>query len=158
MADVQELNAIFKPKDGELWKFYDAALKSILPRQGSHFAPGPTPGFTISPRFVSFLERAAAFSDALYHGGADPHLEFQLRPISPNVQTLQLGMEGQSYVFPGGAPTFRKYTWPGSAHEVKLSGKMKDGNDFSSPASAYQGLWAVFVFSTTRNEAVIGQP
>jgi type VI secretion system protein ImpL len=146
MAELQEVNAIFKPKDGELWKFYDATLKNILPRQGAHFVPGPTTGFTISPRFVSFLERAAAFSDALYHGGADPHLEFQLRPTSPNVQTLQLSIEGQSYVFPGGAPTFRKYAWPGGTHEVKLSGKMKDGNEFSSPASAYQGLWAAFVF------------
>ncbi len=146
MAELQEVNAIFKPKDGELWKFYDATLKNILPRQGSHFVPGPTTGFTISPRFVSFLERAAAFSDALYHGGADPHMEFQLRPTSPNVQTLQLSIEGQSYVFPGGAPTFRKYAWPGGTHEVKLSGKMKDGNEFSSPANAYQGLWAAFVF------------
>jgi len=152
MADVSEVNAIFKPKDGELWKFYDATLKNILPRQGSHFVPGTTQGFTISPRFTSFLERAAGFSDALYKGGADPHLEFQLRPTSPNVQTLQLSMEGQSYVFPGGAPTFRKYTWPGGTHEVKLSGKMKDGTDFSSPANAYQGLWAVFsFFSETEN-------
>jgi type VI secretion system protein ImpL len=146
MADVQEMNAIFKPKDGELWKFYDATLKNILPRQGSHFVPGPTTGFTIAPKFVSFLERAAAFSDALYHAGADPHLEFQLRPTSPNVQTVQLGIEGQSYVFPGGAPTFRKFTWPGSTHAVQLSGKMKDGNDFSSPANAYQGQWAIFLF------------
>jgi type VI secretion system protein ImpL len=152
MADVQEVNAIFKSKDGELWKFYDATLKNILPRQGSHFVPGPTQGFTISPRFVSFLERATGFSDALYHGGADPHLEFQLRPISQNVQTLQLGIEGQSYVFPGGAPTFRKFTWPGGTHGVQLSGKMKDGSDLSSPPNAYQGLWAVFsFFSETEN-------
>jgi type VI secretion system protein ImpL len=146
MAEITELNAIFKPKDGELWKFYDANLKTILPRQGAHFVPGPTPGFTISPRFVNFIDRAAGFSDSLYHGAADPHLDFQLRPTSPNVQTLQMSIEGQAYVFPGGAPTFRKFSWPGGTHEVKLSGKMKDGSDFSSPANAYQGLWAVFVF------------
>jgi type VI protein secretion system component VasK len=145
MAELAEVNTIFKPKDGELWKFYDASLKNVLPRQGSHFAPAATPGINISPRFVSFFERAANFSDALYHGSPDPRLEFSLRPASPNVQSLDLSIEGQSYVFPGGAPTFRKFNWPGAVHEVKLSAKTKDG-DISSPASAYQGLWAVFIF------------
>jgi type VI protein secretion system component VasK len=59
---------------------------------------------------------------------------------------LRLNIEGQSFDFPGGAPTFRKFTWPGGVHEVKLSSKMKDGSDFSSPPNAYQGLWAVFAF------------
>lgn len=146
MAELAEVNAIFKPKDGELWKFYDATLKNILPRQGSHFVPGSTPGFTISPRFVGFFERAANFSDALYHGSPDAHLEFSLRPISPNVQLLHLSIEGNSFDFPGGAPTFRKFSWPGGVHEVKLSAKMKDGSEFSSPTDAYKGLWSVFVF------------
>lgn len=146
MAELAEVNAIFKPKDGELWKFYDASLKNILPRQGSHFVPGPTPGFTISPRFVSFFERAAGFSDALYHGNPDPHLEFKLRPASPNVQLLHLSIEGNSFDFPGGAPTFRTFSWPGGVHEVKLSAKMKDGSEFGSPPNAYQGQWAVFSF------------
>lgn len=152
MADLQEVNAIFKPKDGELWKFYDASLKNVITRQGSRFVPGTTQGFTISQHFIAFLDKAAGFSDALYHGGADPHLEFQIRPTSPNVSTLQLSIEGQSFVFPGGAPTFRKYTWPGGTHDVQLTGKMKDGTDLSSPANAYQGLWAVFsFFSETEN-------
>jgi type VI secretion system protein ImpL len=147
MADLPAVNAIFKPKDGELWKFYDTSLKNILPRQGARFVPGATPGFTISSRFVTFMEHAAGFSDALYgRGSADPRLEFSLRPSSPEVQLLRLNIEGQSFDFPGGAPTFRKFTWPGGVHEVKLSSKMKDGNEFSSPPSAYQGLWAVFAF------------
>jgi type VI secretion system protein ImpL len=145
MAELAEVNTIFKPKDGELWKFYDASLKNVLPRQGSHFVPAATPSINISPRFVSFFERAATFSDALYHASPDPRLEFSLRPASPNVQSLELSIEGQSYVFPGGAPTFRKFNWPGGVHEVKLTAKTKDG-DISSPASAYQGLWAVFIF------------
>ncbi len=145
-AELAEVNAIFKPKDGELWKFYDATLKNILPRQGSHFVPGPTQGFTISPRFVSFFDRAAGFSDALYHGNPDPHLDFSMRPTSPNVQLLNLSIEGNAFDFPGGAPTFRKFSWPGGVHEVKLSAKMKDGSEFGSPPNAYQGQWAVFSF------------
>ena len=146
MAELAEVNAIFKPKDGELWKFYDASLKTVLPRQGSRFVPGPTSGFTISPRFINFFEHAAGFSDGLYHGAPDPHLEFSLRPTTPNVQLLHLSIEGNSFDFPGGAPTFRKFTWPGGVHEVKLSAKMKDGSEFSSPSDAYKGLWSVFVF------------
>jgi len=145
MAELAEVNAIFKPKDGELWKFYETNLKNILPRQGSRFVPASTTGFTVSPRFVSFFERAANFSDALYKGSDNPRLEFSMRPASPNVQMLTLSMEGTSFDFPGGAPTFRKFTWPGGVHEVKLNAKTKDG-DISSPASAYQGLWAVFIF------------
>jgi type VI secretion system protein ImpL len=142
-ADLQEVSAIFKPKDVALWKFYEK-LQSVLPRQGPRFVPTPPPGITIEPRFINFLERAAGFSDALYPRGVpEPRLEFSLRPASPEVQTLRLGIEGQSFDFPGGAPTFRKYVWPGGVHELKLAVKMKDGNDYSF---AGQGLWAVFQF------------
>jgi type VI secretion system protein ImpL len=146
MAELAEMNNIFRPKDGELWKFYDTKLKNILQQQGTHFVLVPPPGVTINQRFVSFFEHAANFSVALYHGSPDPSLEFSLRPMSPNLQSVSLSIEGASFEFPGNAPTLRKFKWPGGVHGVKLSAKTKDGGDFGSPPSAYEGPWAVFAF------------
>jgi len=144
IAELVEMNNIFKPKDGELWKFYDAHLKNILPRQGNRFGLVPPAGFTINSRFVTFFEHAADFSLTLYHDSPDPSLEFSLRPTSPNLQSVTLSIEGASFEFPGNAPTPRKFKWPGAVHEVKLSAKMKDGGEFASPP--YQGPWAVLAF------------
>jgi type VI protein secretion system component VasK len=63
-----------------------------------------------------------------------------------NVQLLYLSIEGASFDFPGGSPTFRRYSWPGGVHGVKLTAKTKDGGEFGSPPSAYEGPWAVFAF------------
>ena len=145
-ATVADVNGAFKPKEGALWAFYDANLSKNLVRQGSQFVPAPDASVKLNPAFVQFFNRAAAFADMVYAGGAaDPHFSYNLRPIfSEDVQSLKVTIDGQQADFTPGAAA-KKFNWQaGGAHGVQLTGKYKGGTDFQYPS--YDGLWAVFAW------------
>ena len=147
-ASLAEINAIFKPVDGSLWKFYDANLSKSLTRIGEPISGG---GFTYSARFLSFFRRAAAFSNAAYAAGPDPKLEFVLRPVSSeDIQSLRLNIDGTTAEFPAGSSESHKFSWPGTASLVSLSGVSKSTGTFTRP---YDGPWAVFHFFADANRA-----
>ena len=141
MADV---NGLLRKPDGALWSFYDQNLQKLLVKQGSQFAIGPSGG--VNPAFLNFFNAAAAFSDAIYAGGAqDPHFIYTLKPEpSEGIQTVNLLIDGQSLSYPGGVATPKQFTWQGGgSHGVKASVK------FGGPEitfSEHEGIWAVFRF------------
>jgi type VI secretion system protein ImpL len=144
MATIDDVNAIFRPQSGSLWVFYQDKLSKLLTKQGTSYAPlaGQKPALT--PRFVSFFNNAARFSDALYANGTsqDPKLSFALAPaFSSELQTVSLMIDGQTANLHPGASA-QQYMWPGSGG-VKMQVKI-GGADALYPA--YDGLWAVFQF------------
>jgi type VI secretion system protein ImpL len=143
-ATLDEVAAFFAPQKGALWTFYEANLKKVLTPQGV-LIPGVSPAPPAG--IVRFFNRAAGFSNALYPGGsATPRLAYSLKPVmSADIQSLRLGVDGQTGDFPTPGAPAKQFIWPGSsAHEVRLSGKFKGGSDFVFPS--YDGLWAVFEF------------
>ena len=146
-ATLQELNSIFQPGQGALWTFYDSTLRNYLVRQGTQYAPNPNGGIALNPAFVSFFNRAAAFSDTVYLGGSPaPRLSYTLRASAPEgVQSLTLTVERQSLTAPRGKQASMTFTWPGSgSQDVKLTGKFGSGPDLAF--ASYDGLWAIFQF------------
>ena len=95
---------------------------------------------------MRFFRAAVAFSNALYPGGsATPRLAYSLKPaLSDDIQSLQLGIDGQPADFTASTPA-RQFYWPGAnVHEVRLKIKFKGGPDFPFPN--YDGLWAISDF------------
>ncbi len=80
---LEELNSIFKAKDGKLWQFYESGLKNFVVCNGSDCtAQVPNPPGPVDPRFLYFFKQAVAFSRALYgETGTDPNFRYTLRPI-----------------------------------------------------------------------------
>lgn len=145
-ATVEEVNAIFKKPDGTLWKFYDENLQKLLPKQGSQYVAVTVGGVTLNPSFVAYFNQAAAFSDAIYAGGAsDPHFTYTLKPVpSEGIQAMGLHLDGQEFTYSGGDPTPKQFVWQGSgAHGAKAT--IKFGSTDLAWAS-YDGLWAIFQF------------
>ena len=145
-ATLQDVNAIFKPREGALWAFYDANLQKVLTRQGDQFVPaGASGGITVNPAFVGFLNRAAQFSSAAYpNNSPDPHFAYTVKPvISPDTDSIKLVIDGQTADF-NAAATAKQFTWPGSVHGVQLTVKFKGSTPYEYPS--YDGLWAVFQF------------
>jgi type VI secretion system protein ImpL len=143
-ATVADVNGLLRKPDGALWSFYDQNLQKLLVKQGSQFAIGPSGG--VNPAFLNFFNSAAAFSDAIYAGGAqDPHFTYMLKPEpSENIQTVNLQIDGQGLSYSGGAATAKQFTWQGGgSHGVKASVKL-GGPDISFSDS--EGTWAVFHF------------
>jgi len=142
-ATAEDLAGFFAPKTGVLWTYYEQNLKKSLTPQGT-LIPGVTPA--PAGGIVRFFRSAAAFSNALYPGGsATPRLPYSLKPaLSEDIQSLQLGIDGQPVDFSGASPA-KQFYWPGAnVHEVRLKIKFKGGSDFPFPN--YDGLWAVFDF------------
>lgn len=145
-ATLQDIDAIFKPKDGALWAFYDANLQKVLTRQGSQFAPAAgAAGITITPAFLVFLNRAAQFTDTAYaNNSPDPHLTYTVKPVpSPDTDTIKLVIDGQTADF-NASGAGKQFTWPGTAHGVQLTVKFKGSTPYEYPS--YDGIWAVFQF------------
>ena len=145
-ATLQEVGAIFRPKEGKLWMFYEESLRTVLQKQGNAYVPNPSAGIALNPAFVNFFNQAARFSDALYPGGAtEPNLRYSLQAQrSDQIQEMTLTIDGQTAKFAGqSAP--HQYTWPGAAAKnVRLSAKLTGGSDFE--LQNRDGLWAVFRF------------
>jgi type VI secretion system protein ImpL len=151
-ASISEINGIFKPGDGALWKFYDENLAKSLTRAGD---PIPGGGFTYNQRFLGFFHRAAAFSNSAYAAGAQvPKIDFSLRAVpSDDIQSLRLNVAGVIADFPAGSSEPHRFTWPGATQIVTLSGVSKSTGSFTRP---YEGLWAAFRFFADANRAPAG--
>jgi type VI secretion system protein ImpL len=145
-ATLQEVGAIFRPREGALWAFYDANLKPLLSKQGAQYVAAPNGPMQLTPQFVGFFNRAAVFSEALYPGGAaEPRLSYSLTPLrTDGIQALTLIIDGQTFKSSGQGGAAKQFTWPGaSAHEAKLTGKF-GGPDLA--LLSYEGVWAAFQF------------
>ncbi|MCU0245364.1 MAG: hypothetical protein MUC42_02250, partial [Bryobacter sp.] len=131
---------------GSLWLFYEQNLKQHLVRQGPQYVAAPNATIRITPQFLRFFNRAAAFSDALYHGQPqEPQLAYTLRALpAEGVQRLTLRLDGQELRSTGAGGAQERFNWPGArAREARLAGSL-GGTDLGF--LSYDGLWAVFRF------------
>jgi type VI secretion system protein ImpL len=145
-ATIDDINAVFKPKDGAIWQFYDANLQKALTRQGSQFAPSPTAGLQINSAFIGFLSRAAAFSDAAYAGGAaEPRLSYAVKLLpSQDIDAFKVQVDGQSGDFAAGGAA-KQFLWPGPGpHGLQYTIRLKGGSEVAFTGG--EGLWSVFQF------------
>lgn len=144
-ATLDEVGGLLRPQTGALWTFYEANLKNMLPKQGNSWVAAPGSPMALNPAFVTFFNNAAHFSEALYHGGQTPRLEYILQPqASDQVEQMQMNVDGQNASFSGPAGG-KKFIWPGSgAQELRLSVKLQGGTDLE--VQNRQGLWSLFRF------------
>jgi type VI secretion system protein ImpL len=141
-ASLAEVDAVFAPETGAIWKNYNAtpALKTLLVLQGATYvaAPAvpPAPG-PVNPRFLAYFNRAAHISSALYPGGQKAAaFTFGLRFIPGNgVSSATLVVDGQR-IAPGS--TSAQFTWTGASAQ-KTSLIYDNGEAFS-----FLGTWSLF--------------
>jgi len=143
-ATLQDVNSVFKPKEGAIWAFYDANLQKFLQKQGSQYVAVSSPGMTITPAFLAMLNRAAAFTDVAYANGAtDPHFTFSIKPVpSADQASIKFTINGETHEFT--SPTAQTFSWPGNSSGAVVAIKFKDGTPNEFPP--YDGLWGIFHF------------
>lgn len=145
-ATIDEVNAFFRPQDGALWAFYTQNLENkLVQKQGTLYVPKPGAPMQVTSAFMSFFNRAAAFANAAYAGGAQrPQLPYTLRAdLSGSNQSLSVTLEGQQYSAAAGRATAQKFVWPGPAPNATMQVKFGD-EPFNWPR--YEGVWAAFEF------------
>jgi type VI secretion system protein ImpL len=143
-ASIDELAALFQPGSSALWTFYEDALQDVLVRQGPRFAPrvGATPQPT--PQFVTFFNRAAELSQALYGGsGSSPEVSFLLRAqTTDDLPEITINIDGVPQTFTRTFAAARTFTWVGAqARQARLSAQI---GGVETTLLETRGPWAVF--------------
>jgi type VI secretion system protein ImpL len=142
-ASLAEVSALLKPGTGSLWRFYDEALASALPKQGNQYVPAGSIKFT--PGFVAFMNRAQSFVDIMYKdNSADPHISFTVAPQPTEAfTTVAVSLDGELVRSSlTGNQSSARIDWPGAGHEAKLSAGF--GSTEAMVAGPFTGPWAVF--------------
>jgi type VI secretion system protein ImpL len=143
-ATLDDVNRFFRPQDGALWDFYNQSLQNLVQKQGSLYVPKAAT-MTVTPSFLNFFNRAAAFSDAAYPAGAQqPRLAYTLRSdLSGINQTITITLDGQTLTNATGKVAGKQFVWPGNPAGAKMDVKF-GGEPFHWPS--FDGLWGTFEF------------
>ncbi len=141
-ASLQEVNEIFRPKEGTLWKFYEASLKQYLTCTQSGCAV--VAGAPLTPQFVTFMSDAVRFSKALYgDAGTDPALKYTVQPKSDQVDTFTFTVDGNKTALKSGQQG--QFAWSGASNKFGLTIQLAGGGS-SVGATPFEGLWAPLRF------------
>ncbi len=143
-ATLDDVNRFFRPQDSALWEFYTQNLQNLVQKQGNLYVSKPST-MTVTPSFLNFFNRAMAFSDAAYPGGAQqPKLVYTLRSDLTGVsQTITITLDGQAFTNSSGKVASKQFTWPGNPPGAKMDVKF-GGEPFHWPS--FDGLWGTFEF------------
>jgi type VI secretion system protein ImpL len=143
-ATLPEVNAIFRPKDGALWQFYENTLKQNLTCSAAGCTPtGVAP--PLSPSFVSFFSEAVRFSKALYgEAGTDPKLTYTMTPRSDQVEAFTFTVDGARTTLKNGQSG--NYNWSSSTNTFGIGLRLSGGAGDLATGTPYTGLWAPFHF------------
>jgi len=144
-ASLAEVAALLRPSTGSLWKFYNDALASSLPKQGNQYVPKPDGSVKLNPAFVRLINQAQTFADVMFKDDSpEPHLSFQVQPVPGEpFSTVSVSLDGELVRSrSGGNVETARIDWPGNQHEAKLSGGT--GGAELTLVGPYSGPWAVF--------------
>ena len=146
---VDLFDAIFAPKTGSLWTFYDTAkLSQFLVKQGAEYQSISSGTVKINPAFREFFNRAAAVSDSFYPAGSPtPKFAYTLRVLPSNLEgvVLKVGNETLS-----GAGQQKTFFWTGTPEQVVAS---TQGGDI---LGTFNGPWAIYHFVADARSHVSG--
>lgn len=151
-ATLQEISDTFRPKDGKLWTFYEASLKTVVQCTATECTAIPNAPVEVNPAFLRFFNQAAKFSRALYTDSPTaPAYHYSLKPAkSELIDAFDFTVNGESSKLAGGAQ--KSFIWPGSASpnfrlDLSLGG---------TPIGVQNrdGLWAVFRFFADADRTV----
>lgn len=141
-ATLQEVNDIFRPNEGALWRFYNGTLKQHLTCTASGCTPTGTAPLT--PAFVNFMSEAVRFSKSLYGDtGTDPNMKYSVTPRSEQVDTFSFVVDGNRTGLKSGQAG--NFTWSGTSNRFGIAIKIAGGGS-ELPVQPYDGLWAPFHF------------
>jgi type VI protein secretion system component VasK len=99
----------------------------------------------VTPGFLNFFNRAAAFSDAAYPSGAQqPRLAYTLRSdLTGTNQSISITLDGQTFTNSSGKTASKPFVWPGNPAGAKMDVQF-GGDTFRWPP--FDGLWGTFEF------------
>src|SRR5262249_30643930 len=111
------------------------------------------------------FERAAQIRDALFSGGKEMNVRFQLVPVSldPQLASISLDIAGQTLTWAHGPPEQARFQWPGQGGKTLVRVTMTPGSGGVGGAGGGQvtekdGPWALLRLLDAAKLTPSGQP
>lgn len=144
-ATAEDVDAIFRPGDGALWRFYEEELADYMEERGGGYEARTGLPVPLSPTFVRFFNQAAAFSEALYGGGQGPAVAFSFRIRTDEaLPAATFRLDGRAHTFTRVQPAQVSWFWDATtARSAAISGTV-DGQEVQLLESDRPGTWALF--------------
>ncbi len=136
-ATLAELQAAFGPQGAVAQ--YAQSQNKLVTLVGNQYIQTPGSTVTVSPGFLAFLNRAAAFGAAFFPATGTPKVEFSIiQEATPNLPPATLTIDGSTLASAGTTKSFSWVSSPASQIHLNASG----GSNM--PAS---GPWSLFHFT-----------
>ncbi|TPV93764.1 MAG: type VI secretion system membrane subunit TssM [Myxococcales bacterium FL481] len=117
-ASLADFVDFYRPNDGKLWGFYQAALTSIVVSEGDRFRmleQGSSNKTKYNSGVLSFLQRSQDIGRAMFPSGATAPLvvwEVDIQP-TPGVSVTEFTVDGVTIDYRNGPPRPQMMSWPG---------------------------------------------
>jgi type VI secretion system protein ImpL len=142
---LADFKAFFEPADGELWAYYDKALKNAIPLKGNRFelADLGSSGGKYRQNVASFLNAANEVSQVMFPRGAEgAEVEFDVMiEGAPGIKEIVLTVDGEKVKYRNGPQVWGTLTWPGEG----TPGASIEAHGFGKRADLEsEGEWGFF--------------
>ena len=142
--------------------FFNDNLKSLIDssttpwkwQSADHVALG------LSQDTLVEFQRAAAIRDALYSGGTQMQVKFQLVPVSldPALAKISLDIAGHAMTYDHGPTESAGFTWPGQDGKTLVRVTITGANGGGETVTEKDGHWALLRLLDTARVIPSGQP
>jgi type VI secretion system protein ImpL len=114
----------------------------------------------LSPGSLVEFERAAEIRDALFGGGNQVQVRFQLAPLSldPAVAQISIAIGGQTLTWNHGPPEPMQFQWPGANGSTLVRVTMTPASGGQGQVTERDGPWALLRLFDTAQLVPSGQP
>ena len=138
---------VFKPEEGDLWAYYNAALASRVPRKDDTYAlakTGTADRTAYNPAIVGFLNRASDLTTVLFPTGHDSMLvEFDAWiDDNPQVAVTTFEIDGAKIEHANGPGRWQRLKWPGEGDSK--GGFITARNKMVRGSVEREGNWGFF--------------
>jgi type VI secretion system protein ImpL len=114
----------------------------------------------LSPSSLAEFEKAAQIRDALFGGGKDIQVRFQLVPVSldPQIGQITIDIGGTTLTWNHGPPEPQRFQWPGSGGKTLVRVTMTPASGGSGQVIERDGSWSLLRLLDAARVTPSGQP
>jgi type VI secretion system protein ImpL len=144
-ASLEDVQRIFQPETGQMWRYYDKSLRDSLDCFDNTCTLKASPKLRLSSGFLDFFRELNRWSRLIYAGNPDPVIRLQARAASLNhVRQIELVLGDSRVTLPAGAGEFQNLSWDlRRTQKLQVTGVFEDEPQ-TQDLFRTEGPWALF--------------
>jgi type VI secretion system protein ImpL len=141
-ASIGDVAAVFAPGTGALWALHQERLDPLMEKKGAEWVAKPGAPVALSAPFLTFFNRAAGVSAALFGGATEPRIVLTAHGVvTPQISQITLAHGSYVARFIRDTPPAQLVWPPQSGRDAKLIAKVGKRELLIAEAT---GEWALF--------------